>query len=199
LHTNGLLGAEALVALTKRGAAVGKLHPLWAATRYTLPGEVSFGIEGDPRAMRAARALIRLLDGKPIPLRRGGGAEYHAAASLLSGGIVALYELSDRLFVRAVPSLDARRRARALHMLAKGSLFNVWMDGARNALTGAIARGAEETVRGHLRVMRRERCALEAYRVLGKTMLEMGLARGSVDRRTYRRLWRLLGAPAKQR
>ncbi len=202
LHTNGLLGAEALEALRKKGAAVGKLHPLWAANPQLVLislGTVSFGIEGDPRAIRVARAIIRSVGGRPVPLGKGSGPGYHAAASLLSGGIVAVYELADRIFERAVPSLDARRRAIALDMLAKSSLFNVWMYGTRTALTGALARGAEDTVRGHLLALRRVPNALEAYQVLGRTMLELARAHGSIDARTHRRLARLIRAPAPKR
>jgi predicted short-subunit dehydrogenase-like oxidoreductase (DUF2520 family) len=200
LHTNGLLGPEALNALRVRGAAVGKLHPLWATNRahYLMDG-VSFGIDGDPRAMREARAIIRSVGGRPVPLRKDSGPEYHAAASLLSGGIVALYELADRLFLRAVPALSERRRAFALGMLAKTSLFNVWQDGTTTALTGAIARGAEETVRGHLLALRGVPAALEAYQVLGRTMLELARKRGSIDAATHRRLALLIRAPARKR
>lgn len=198
LHTNGFLGAEALGALKKKGVAVGKLHPLWAANRsQVFIHRVCFGIEGDPRAMRAARAIVQLVGGWPVPLRKGSGPEYHAAASLLSGGIVALYDLAERLFLRAVPSRKARRDA--LGMLAESSLLNVWSDGTKAALTGAIARGAEDTVRGHLRAMRRDRDALEAYRVLGRTMLELARARGSIDGGTYRRLARLIRTPRQKR
>lgn len=200
LHTNGLLGAEALVSLKKKGAAVGKLHPFWAANRaYFLPHGVSFGIEGDPRATRVARQIIRWVDGRPIPLRKGSGALYHAAASLLSGGVVALYELADRLLIRAVPALDAERRARALNKLVDSSELNVITWGTRVAITGAVSRGAEDAVRSHLRALRRTPDALEAYRVLGRTMLELGRARGSVDAPTARRLARLLGARARRR
>jgi len=200
LHTNGFLDAGALGALKRKGVSVGKLHPLLAANPLSvLLGVPSFGIAGDPRAMRAARAIIRTLGGRPVPLGKGSGPGYHAAASLLSGGIVALYELADRLFERAAPSLDGRGRAMALDHLAKTSLFNVWSHGTRSALTGALARGAEDTVRGHLRALRGVPNALEAYQVLGRTMLELARARGSIDAGAHRRLARLLRASARKR
>ena len=201
LHTNGLLGAEALAPLKREGVSVGKLHPLWAVTRdhpFFLP-EVSFGIAGDPRAMRAARAIIRRMGGKPLPLGERSGPEYHAAASLLAGGVVALVELADRLLRSAVPSVDDRHRKDALVMLAKSSLFNVTIDGTRHALTGAIGRGAEDTVRGHLRALRNDRDALEAYQVLGRTMLKLARDRGSIDADTARRIARLIRAPSRKR
>lgn len=201
LHTNGFLGAQALEALKKKGVAVGKLHPLWAASRAhpILVDKVSFGIGGDPRAVRAARELVRWMGGRPVVLGKGSGPEYHAAASLLSGGLVALFELSDRLLARAVPALGPRRRYLALNMLAHSSLSNVFRSGTQSALTGALSRGAEETVRAHLRALRRDPDALAAYQVLGRTMLELARARGSVDSGTHRRLARLIRAPRRKR
>jgi predicted short-subunit dehydrogenase-like oxidoreductase (DUF2520 family) len=198
LHTNGLLGKEALDSLRDKGMRVGKLHPLAPIPEHgCLFGSVAFGVEGDPGALRAARAIVRWIGGRPLLLRRGSGPEYHAAASLFCGGLVALYELADRLFRRVLPSRDARRRA--LGSLAWPSLFHAYSMGARAALTGAISRGAEDTVRQHLRTLQRSPEALEAYRVLGRTMLELGRERGSVDAPTARRLARLLGSRARRR
>jgi predicted short-subunit dehydrogenase-like oxidoreductase (DUF2520 family) len=198
LHTNGLLGAEALNALRKWGVAVGKLHPFVATNDSTgILEAASFGIEGDPRALRAARSIIHWFGGRPILLPRGAGPRYHASASLLSGGIVALYELADRLLEQAVPARDSRRHA--LDQLASSTLMNVFFCGTREALTGAIARGAEGTVRGHLRELRRNPEALEAYQVLGRTMLELARARRSIDADSYRRIARLIRAPARKR
>lgn len=198
LHSNGFLGADALGALRRKGVSVGKLHPFWAANRNsTLLEDVSFGIEGDPRALRAARAIIRWVGGRPIPLHAGSGPEYHAAASLFSGGIVALYDLADRVLARSVGSEDSRRRA--LDELASSTVANLWFNGASTALTGALARGAESLVRGHLRALRRTPDALDAYRVLGRTMLELARARGSIDTDTYRRLLGMIRAGARKR
>jgi len=201
LHTNGLLGTEALDPLQREGLAAGKLHPLWAVSRaypHFLPA-VSFGIAGDPPALRAARALVRTLGGRPLLLGNRSGPRYHAAASLLAGGVVALIEQADRLLGPAVPSVDDRRRRDALVMLARSSLLNVSIGGTRAALTGAIARGAEETVRGHLRALRHDPDALDAYRVLGRTMLELARARGSIDADAGRRIERLIRAPGRKR
>jgi predicted short-subunit dehydrogenase-like oxidoreductase (DUF2520 family) len=189
---HGFLGGEALEALGREGVATGKLHPFVALNENSgFSGGEAFGIEGRPRAVRSARALVRSMRGHALLLRPGWGPEYHAAASLLSGGLVALHALSDRLLVHSVPSAAARRRA--LDELIDSTRQNLWFAGARSALTGAIARGADDIVRGHLRALRRSLDAHEAYRVLGRTMLELARARGSIDAPTARRLARLLG------
>jgi predicted short-subunit dehydrogenase-like oxidoreductase (DUF2520 family) len=190
LHTNGYLGVGALSALRKNGVAVGTLHP-FAAIRRPMPlSGLSYGIAGDPRALRVARALVRQLRGQPIHLRATASPDYHAAASLISGGFVALFELADRVLSRAVRGEKARHAA--LHGLVNVTDINVRLLCARGALTGALARGSESTVRGHLRALRRSPQALAAYRVLGRTMLELARARGSIDAAAMRRLGKLL-------
>src|SRR6185503_7136386 len=71
---------------------------------------------------------------------------------------------------------------------AEATLANTRVLGPKEALTGAVARGSESLVRGHLAALRRVPAALELYRVLGETMLELAEARGSVDARRARGL-----------
>jgi predicted short-subunit dehydrogenase-like oxidoreductase (DUF2520 family) len=192
LHTNGTLGLEALAALRRRGVAVGRLHP-YAAVAARAPrlacGTV-YGIAGSPRARRAALRLAEWLGGHALLLPARDSGAYHAAASLLGGGLVALLALSGRVLAHTVPSASSRRRA--LVGLAGSALANVAALGEQRALTGPLARGSVALVRAHLQVLRAEPRAHEAYRVLGATMLELARARGSIDRGTERRLQRLL-------
>lgn len=191
LHTNGFLGPEALSLLQERGVAVGKLHPMVAANDNTaLLEDVSFGIAGDAPALAAAKSIIRWVGGRPVLLPEAAGPDYHAAASLLSGGLVALFELADGLLARCVTSEESRRLA--LEELASSTLGNIEFDGTRMALTGALSRGDESTVRAHLLALRSAPEALEAYQVLGRTMLELARARGSIDAGAHGRLARLL-------
>jgi hypothetical protein len=51
---------------------------------------------------------------------------------------------------------------------------------------------AERVVAGHLEALARTRGARDAYRTLGRTMLALARARGSIDRAAERGLARLL-------
>src|SRR2546423_3481368 len=67
LHTSGALSSAVLAPLRARGFAVGSLHPLVSvsdarAGALTLRG-AHFCIEGDTRAVRVARRLVRALAG----------------------------------------------------------------------------------------------------------------------------------------
>ena len=197
LHTNGLLGTGCLAPLRDLGFPVGRLHPFVAVARATplLPGESSFGISGDPRAASSARGLVRWMDGRALRISSQDSGAYHAAASLLGGGLVALHELANRVLARSI--IGRERRRKALSGLSWSVLLNIDTVGVGRALTGALARGAEDIVRGHVEVLRVEPRALEAYRVLGAVMLELARTRGSIDAATERRMRRLLGWPLR--
>jgi predicted short-subunit dehydrogenase-like oxidoreductase (DUF2520 family) len=140
-----------------------------------------------------AKSLVRRIEGKVLLLtnRPGSAAAYHAGASLLSGGLVALFHLAERVMAASVSSRAALRDA--LDDFAESTLENTYALGPQEALTGALARGSEALVRGHLNALRKIPAALELYQVLGKTMLELAEARGSIDPRQARRLRAVLG------
>lgn len=182
--------------LRRRGFALGRLHPLVPVPRggaARLAG-LPFGVEGDARARRAAEALVAVLGGLPLRLRgRASDARaYHAGAALLGGGLVALLDLAARAMAPALRARPAELR-RALALFAARGLDNVERLGPARALTGPVARGAEDTVRGHLAALAHTRHAAEAYRVLGAVMLDLARARGSLDAAGERRLRALLG------
>lgn len=194
LFTNGYHPLDSLAALRRLGCAVGRLHPLASIPAGEIHGALvssSFGIEGDARALRAARRLVRAIQGRPLLLRGRRGAEaYHAGASLLSGGLVALFHLAERVMTNAVDSPEQLRAA--LGEFAGKTLMNTSFLGPSEALTGALSRGSEPLVRGHLAALGRVPPARELYRVLGEVMLDLARARGSIRVGEARRLRALL-------
>ena len=196
LMTNGYLPLSSLGRLRRRGCAVGRLHPLAPVpTDRELNAlcMAAYALEGDARAVRSAKELVGNMQGLVLLLgrRRGSAQTYHAGASLLSGGIVALFHLAERVMSRSVSSRAALRDA--LDDFAEKTLDNIYACGPREALTGALSRGSESLVRGHLQSLRKVPEALALYRLLGGTMLELAHARGSIDTRELRRLGALLG------
>src|SRR6185312_11564527 len=61
LHTSGALTSDVLRPLRRRGAAVGSMHPMMSFVRgaQTPLWGVWFGIEGEAKAVRAARSIVR--------------------------------------------------------------------------------------------------------------------------------------------
>jgi predicted short-subunit dehydrogenase-like oxidoreductase (DUF2520 family) len=118
------------------------LHPLLsvvgAGARFA--GAVC-AIDGStPRALATARALAERLEMRPTVVAESHRALYHAAASAASNYLVTLEWMAEQLAERV--GLD---RA-ALVPLVRATVENWAEVGPRNALTGPIVRGDEETV-----------------------------------------------------
>ena len=152
LHTAGLPDREALNPLQASGAALGSLHPLMAVPRpesapALLRGAVA-GIEGDPRAVDAARRLAEVIGMEPVEIPSSAKAAYHAAAAMVSNFTVAVYGAAVRLAEQG--GVESAVAERIYLPLLRGTVENVAAMGATRALTGAIRRGDERTVARHL-------------------------------------------------
>lgn len=194
LHTSGVATAAPLAPLRKRGAFTGSMHPL---VSFPPPGRqtcllrgAAFALDGDARALSAARSLVRSLGGIQIRVAAQDRAVYHLVASLLANGLVALLNDGFGLARRRLRMTDARVRAVFIPLLAT-VLANVARSGARFALTGPVVRGDVGTVGRHLEQLRKEAPALaNLYRVLARSALRMaretkrldGLAAAEMER-----------------
>ncbi len=118
------------------------LHPLLSVigTDTAFAG-ATCAIDGSTtRAMETARGLALRLGMLPRVIPREQRALYHAAASMASNYLVTLEAGAERL-ARLV-GLDRS----ALEPLVRGAVAQWAMVGARDALTGPVARGDVETV-----------------------------------------------------
>lgn len=192
LFTNGWWPVEILAPLQRRGCAVGRMHPLApvpdGAEHLALTG-AWFGLEGDTRALAAARRIVRGIRGRVLLLRPVRGA-YHAGASLLGGGLVALLKLAEDAMASSVRSRSDLREA--LTDFVEQIAWNVYLLGPEGAVTGALARGSETLVDGHLRALHLHPEAKRLYRCLGGPILKLARRRGSIDASNHQRLTALL-------
>ena len=178
LHASGLPDARPHAALARAGWNPGWMHPL-----LPLPRDASavkrfegawFATGGSARARRAARRLVRALGGRELALHAGTKADYHLAATLVSNGSLALFELARAHFERA--ALDPRMARAAFAELLGATAANLARANPREALTGPIARGDLESVRGHL-ARTRPGLERELYRTLGRVLLDLSRTR----------------------
>jgi len=181
LHTSGVLSAEALAPLRRKGAAVGSFHPARSFPEKGMPPScfrgVSFGLEGDREALDVARDFIRVLGGRPIILSAGAKPLYHAACIMASNYPVILWRAAAGLLERA--GLTGRQAARLIVPLAEGTLRAVKKLDPEGALTGPIIRGDLETIKAHLEALSRYAPEhLGVYREVGLAALEIAANRG---------------------
>ncbi|HYH84150.1 MAG TPA: DUF2520 domain-containing protein [Pyrinomonadaceae bacterium] len=195
LHTSGALSSDALAPLRARGYGVGSMHPLAAVSEPEAGAEslrrAFYCVEGDGRAVRVARRVVRDLGGRSFSVRSEDKALYHAAAVMTAGHTVALFDIAVRLLARC--GLADEEARRVLLPLLGSALENLSRETPERALTGTFARGDAETVRKHLAALRDagEADALLAYALLGGRSLRMA-AHAGADARRLQEIARLL-------
>jgi predicted short-subunit dehydrogenase-like oxidoreductase (DUF2520 family) len=174
LHTSGALGSDVLARLQTLGAAVGSIHPLQSFSGMGIPdldGRI-FVIEGDPGAIRVARAITRSLGGQPVHLPASSKPLYHAAATISAGHMLALEETAVRIFT----SLGMKRHQAlmALSPLTRQVLENLEHLGARAAWTGPLARGDYSVIAMHEDALKAVPLEyLQAYRAVSRLAVRL--------------------------
>jgi predicted short-subunit dehydrogenase-like oxidoreductase (DUF2520 family) len=171
LHSSGALTSDELRGVRRRGAAVASVHPLMTFVRGSRPplAGVPFAIEGDRKAVRAARAIVLDLRGQPFAIRREQKEAYHAWGMFASPLLTALLAASERVAGAAGVSRTAARE-RMLPILRQ-TLANYARLGAPESFSGPIARGDVATVGKHLEVLRNVPGVREVYVALARTAL----------------------------
>ncbi len=196
LHASGALSSEVLAPLRKGGRAVGSVHPLASVSDAASGAEslrrAFYCVEGDARAVRAARRLVRDLGGEAFTVSPEDKALYHAAAVMTAGHVVALFDVAlDTLKRCGLPEPRARK---ILLPLLRSVADNLARQTPARALTGSFARADIETVRKHLRALAglEDADALAVYKLLGAHSLRLAES-GGADPDAVERVRRALG------
>jgi len=180
LHTSGLLPARVLEPLKKKGALIASLHPVQAfPSKKTRPSHfrgISFGLEGDKKALALAGGLVRQLGGRAVVIPEDAKPLYHAAFSFASNFLVILLDAAAGLLSQARIPRD--RAARMLFPLLQGTLRNVKKLDTAGSLTGPLVRGDAASVGSHLDALKRLPQYAEIYRKLSLMGLEIARKKG---------------------
>ena len=171
LHTSGALSSEVLAPLRALGFSLGSLHPLVsvadAAPAHDPFRGAHFCVEGDRAAARVARALVKELGGHAFTISSEAKPLYHAAATVSSGHVTALFDLAIEMLQEC--GVTRRRARRILAPLLKSTAANLDAQSPAQALTGPFARGDVATVGKHLAAMKAKKMteAADLYAALG--------------------------------
>ncbi len=184
LHLSGTMSSDVLDPLRNRGYSVGSMHPLFSfADRESPPRSLAgvvFALEGQPPALRHARQLADTLKARAVTIRTESKALYHAAASLLSNGLVALCDRAT--FLMSVAGVDRIEAREILTPLISATVDNLRAAGTPAALTGPIERGQTAVVEMHLKAVRRFAPRwLELIIEVNRAIVEVARAKGSID------------------
>ena len=171
LHTSGAVSSDALAPLRALGISVGSIHPLVSvADKATAPDTfrgVHFCIEGDRAATRLARSLVKDLGGHAFIIASETKPLYHAAATVSSGHVTALFDLAIEMLEKC--GLTRRRARQILAPLLTSTAANLGAKSPAEALTGPFARGDVSTIERHLAAIKSKRIpeVSDLYSTLG--------------------------------
>jgi predicted short-subunit dehydrogenase-like oxidoreductase (DUF2520 family) len=179
-HTSGAHGLAVLEPATVLGALPLALHPVMTFTGRSddvdrLAG-ICFGVTAPPPLRPAAEVLVMEMGGEPVFIAEEDRPLYHAALAGGANHLVTLVVQAADLLARA----GVGQPSRMLGPLLSAALDNALRLGDAG-LTGPVARGDAETVRGHveaLRVAAPE--ALAAYLALARLTATRALAAGTL-------------------
>jgi predicted short-subunit dehydrogenase-like oxidoreductase (DUF2520 family) len=178
LHSSGALVGDELAVLRRRGAHVASVHPMMtfvagSSQAGSLQNDsqrsfagVPFAIEGDAAAVRACRVIVKELGGKAHAIRRQDKVPYHAWGTFASPLLTALLATTER--VAAAAGVNRREAKRRMLPILQQTLANYAARDAAGSFSGPIVRGDVETIRRHLRALRKVPVAGEVYAALAK-------------------------------
>jgi predicted short-subunit dehydrogenase-like oxidoreductase (DUF2520 family) len=129
-----------------------------------------WSVEGDRSALRLGKEIVRDLEGKSFSIRSEDKPLYHAAAVMVSGNVVALFDVALQMLAEC--GLD-RETARAILLpLIASTIRSLETKTPEASLTGTFSRGDVATVKRHLASMRNPEVR-DLYRILGERSLEL--------------------------
>jgi predicted short-subunit dehydrogenase-like oxidoreductase (DUF2520 family) len=170
-HSSGALTSDVLAPLRRAGAHVASLHPMMTFVPGTTPKmqSIPFAVEGDEKAVAMARRIVRALGAEVFTIPKAAKPLYHALGSFSSPLIVATLVTAERVGRGA--GLTATQTRKVMAPILMQTLGNYLERGAAAAFSGPIKRGDLNTVRRHLKMLRRVPGAGEVYRALVKSAL----------------------------
>ena len=171
LHSSGALSSHELRALRRKGAAVASLHPMMTFVQGVTPSleGVPFAIEGDAAAVKVARGIARQLGGKVFTIQKKHKPAYHAWGAFVSPLLIADLVTAEQVAGAAgIPRQSARRM---MLPIVRQTLANYARQGPAGAFSGPMIRGDAETLRKHLKVLRRIPAAKDVYLALARSAL----------------------------
>ena len=184
LHTCGAKGLQALAVLENQGISCGALHPIqsFASAEQGVASVVgsSFGIDGNPEALRWASSIVALMGGRSLRISPQHRGLYHAAAVMASSYIAAL--IYAAVAILAAAGVERSTALMALAPLVRTSGESSLDLGPVEALTGPIERGDNATVLAHLEDLRSLPDPVRRlYCSAGELVVQMASLRGLQD------------------
>lgn len=151
-HCSGLHSSKIFSDIGAADISAYSIHPLCAISgkehSYKLLSDALFTIEGDPAHITTIQQLFEEMGNRTCMISAEDKAKYHAAASLASNHMTAVFYMAEKLFLEC--GFSEKQAETELYRLARGNLENIHSQGCVASLTGPIERGDTATVKKHL-------------------------------------------------
>ncbi|MDH4069187.1 MAG: DUF2520 domain-containing protein [Ignavibacteria bacterium] len=207
-HMSGMLSAEALAPLARRGARTFSFHPLQTFPRDFHPRKIIgsirgiyYGVDGTAESLKIAGRLARTLGGSTVEIPPEMRRLYHAACVVASNHLTAMLFVLDEMFRIIRPDAGAGF-LEVFRPIIDATLGNVERASPADALSGPVARGGVETVRGHLEAIRKfDQQVLEYFIAMTNETLRLAAVKGSVNeeqKEAMRSMLRTFEVPLKE-
>lgn len=152
VHCSGLHSSKIFSDIDSTGSSAYSIHPLCAIssreTSWEQLGNVLFTIEGDEKNISTIQQMFMQMGNRTRIISAENKIKYHAAASLASNHMTAVFYMAEKLFLEC--GFSEKEAETELYALAKGNLENIFAQGCTASLTGPIERNDTETVRKHI-------------------------------------------------
>ena len=170
-HSSGALSSDELNWLHSQGANVASVHPLMTFVSSSKPSlkEVSFAVEGDPTAVRAARKIVADLGGEAFVIAKKHKSAYHAWGAFTSPLLVAMLVTAEQ--VAKAAGISATQARRCMLPIVSQTLANYVSLGPAGAFSGPLVRGDAAIVRRHLLMLKKMPEARAVYLALARSAL----------------------------
>ena len=168
LHSSGALPSSVLEVLAACGDSVASAHPMMtfvAGEPPSLDG-VWWALEGEGKAVRAARAIAKDLGSSIFEIKAEEKALYHAFGAMLSPMLVSELTAAGALGLAAgVPKAHLQS---VMQPIVERTLANFFANGGAAAFSGPLRRGDVETIKRHISALKKTPAEREVYRALAK-------------------------------
>ncbi len=146
-----------------------------------------FAVEGDERANPIIEEMVKSLEGTLFFIKEEKKPLYHLAAVIACNYFVTLLDTSLELFKKI--DIDEEIGLEGLLRLVHGTISNIERLGVARALTGPVARGDIETLKGHIRAINNFAPELMSlYKAVGERTVKVAEKKGTIKADTAKRI-----------
>ncbi|MBE0432917.1 DUF2520 domain-containing protein [candidate division WOR-3 bacterium] len=186
-HFSGILPADIIPRTPKVYRA--SVHPFATFPEIAVPARkrhYHISLEGDPPAIKAARAIFGARYFTLKKIRKQDKTLYHLTGVFSSNLLVAL--IASACYLAGKIGWTEKEIQQLIFPIIEQTLGNIKRRGLVNALSGPLVRGDVLTIEKHLRALRNDKTLLNVYKALSH-LLTTDFA-GSKKKRALRRILR---------